>query len=51
VALCASNKGSISTGYENIRIFISAALRKIIGIGELFSSAFVSTVKDVRRER
>jgi hypothetical protein len=51
VALCASNKGSISTGYESTRVFISAAIRKIICIGELFSSAFVATVKDVLRER
>jgi hypothetical protein len=50
VSLCASNKGSISTSYESTRRFISAALRKIIGISELFSSAIVATVKDVHRE-
>jgi hypothetical protein len=51
LSLCASNKGSISTGYESTRLFISAALRNIIVFIELFACVIVATVKEVLRER
>jgi len=38
-------------GYESTELYITAALRKTTRIGELFSSAIIATVKDVRRER